>query len=165
MVAAALSPPLLARLWLPLAAAGAVIAVFALVAARASRSAQVGAAEVKGRAFEPKHALLFVAIMAAVMLASAAMLAWLGDAALDATLALSGLADVHAAAASAAQLVAVGRIGVEAALPGIALAFAANSAMKLGMAYATGGRGYLLRLAPGVACMVLAFALAAWFTR
>ena len=54
---------------------------------------------------------------------------------------------------------------MEAALPGIALAFAANSAMKLGMAYATGGRGYLLRLAPGVACMVLAFALAAWFTR
>ena len=75
------------------------------------------------------------------------------------------LADVHAAAASAAQLVAVGRIGVEAALPGIALAFAANSAMKLGMAYATGGRGYLLRLAPGVACMVLAFALAVWLSR
>ena len=165
VVAGALSPPLLARMWLPLAAAGAVIAVFALAAARASRAVQVGEAEVKGRAFEPKHALLFVAIMATAMLVSAAMLAWLGDAALDATLALSGLAAVHAAAASAAQLVAVGRIGVDVALPGIALAFAANSAMKLGMAYATGGRAYALRLAPGIVCMVLAFALAVWLSR
>ena len=83
VVAGALSPPLLARMWLPLAAAGAVIAVFALAAARASRAVQVGEAEVKGRAFEPKHALLFVAIMATAMLVSAAMLAWLGDAALS----------------------------------------------------------------------------------
>lgn len=165
VVAGALSPPLLVRMWVPLAAAGAVVVVFALAAARAARMLQVGDAEVKGRAFEPRHALLFVAIMATTMLASAAMLAWLGDAALNATLALSGLADVHAAAASAAQLAAVGRIGPELALPGIALAFATNSAMKLGMAYATGGRGYALRLAPGVVCMVLAFALAAWLSR
>lgn len=165
VVTGALSPPLLARMWLPLAAAGAVIAVFALAAARTSRTAVAAEDEVKGRAFEPKHALLFVALMATTMLLSAAMLHWFGDAALDLTLALSGLTDVHAAAASAAQLVAVGRIDVAAAMPGIALAFAANSAMKLGMAYATGGRAYLMRLAPGIVCMVLAFALAAWLSR
>jgi len=165
VVAGALSPSLLARMWWPLAAAGVVIVAFALAAAWGSRKVEAGETALKGRAFEPTHALLFVAIMAATMLASAAMLAWFGDAALDLTLALSGLADVHAAAASAAQLVAVGRIDVEAAMPGIALAFAANSAMKLGMAYATGGRAYLVRLAPGIVCMVLAFALAAWLSR
>ncbi|RZA20241.1 MAG: DUF4010 domain-containing protein, partial [Lysobacteraceae bacterium] len=116
VVAGALSPPLLARLWVPLLAAGGVIVLFALVAAWASRKTKGGNAVVAGRAFEPKHVLLFVAMMASMMMLSAAMLAWLGDTALDATLAVSGLADVHAAAASAAQLVAVGRIGAEVAL-------------------------------------------------
>ena len=37
---------------------------------------------------------------ATVMVLSAAMLAWLGDAGLNVTLAVSGLADVHAAVAS-----------------------------------------------------------------
>ena len=69
---------------------------------------------------------------------------------------------MHAAVASAAQLVAVGRIGIETAVPGIALAFAANSAMKLVMAFLTGGRAYALRLLPGIVAMVAAFAAVAW---
>jgi uncharacterized membrane protein (DUF4010 family) len=162
VITGTLSPPLLHALWPPIVAAGAVIMVFALGAAWATRKVDAHGGEVAGRAFEPKHALVFVAIVAAVMLASAAMLSWLGDAALEWTLAASGLADVHAAAASAAQLVAVGRIGAETAVPGIALAFAANSTMKLVMAFLTGGRGYALRLMPGLVSMVLAFGLVAW---
>jgi uncharacterized membrane protein (DUF4010 family) len=162
VITGTLSPPLLHALWPPIVAAGAVIMVFALGAAWATRKVDAHGGEVAGRAFEPKHALVFVAIVAAVMLASAAMLSWLGDAALEWTLAASGLADVHAAAASAAQLVAVGRIGAETAAPGIALAFAANSTMKLVMAFLTGGRGYALRLMPGLVSMVLAFGLVAW---
>ena len=112
-----------------------------------------------GRAFELKHALLFVLMLAGVMLLSAATLAWLGDAALNMTLVLSGLADVHAAAASAMQLQAVGRLSDAAALNGIGWALAANSAMKIGMAFATGGRSYVMRLAPGVAGMAITFLL------
>jgi uncharacterized membrane protein (DUF4010 family) len=162
VIAGALSPPLLRVLWPPIVAAGGVSVVFALVAAWATRRMDTRGAQVTGRAFEPKHALAFVAIVATVMLASAAMLHWLGDAALEWTLAASGLADVHAASASAAQLVAVGRIGTGTAVPGIALAFAANSLMKVVVAFATGGRAYALRLVPGIAAMVAAFALAAW---
>ncbi|HEX5662741.1 MAG TPA: DUF4010 domain-containing protein [Xanthomonadaceae bacterium] len=114
-----------------------------------------------GRAFEPRHALVFVAVVAAVMLLSAAMLAWLGDAGLEWSLAASGLADVHAAAASAAQLVAVGRIDTHTAVPGIALALLANSVSKLVLAFLTGGRAYALRLMPGILGMVAAFAAAA----
>ncbi len=162
VITGALSPPLLRELWPAIVAAGLAIVVFALVAAWATRKVDAHGTRLAGRAFEPKHALAFVAIVATVMLLSAAMLAWLGDAALEWTLAASGLADVHAAVASAAQLVAVGRIGIETAVPGIALAFAANSAMKLVMAFLTGGRAYALRLLPGIVAMVAAFAAVAW---
>lgn len=162
LITGTLSPPLLQVLWPPIAAAGAVIVLFALGAAWATRKVDARGAPLEGRAFEPRHVLVFVAIVAVVMLASAAMLAWLGGAALEWTLAASGIADVHAAAASAAQLMAVGRIGAETAVPGIALAFAANSAMKLVMAFVTGGRAYALRLMPGIVGMVVAFAGVAW---
>jgi len=162
VISGALSPPLLRALWPPIVAAGVVIVVFALVAAWATRRVDARATQLAGRAFEPKHVLMFVAIVAAVMLLSAAMLAWLGDAALAWTLAASGIADVHAATASAAQLVAVERIGLETAVPGIALAFAGNSAMKLVMAFLSGGRAYALRLMPGVVGMVVAFGVMAW---
>lgn len=162
VITGTLSPPLLQALWPPIVAAGAVIVLFASVAAWPTRTVEAHATQLAGRAFEPRHVLVFVAVVAAVMLLSAAMLAALGDAALEWTLAASGLADVHAAAASAAQLVAVGRIGTGTAVPAVALAFAANSAMKLVMAFVTGGRAYAVRLLPGVVGMALAFGIAAW---
>jgi len=162
VIAGMLSPVLLRALWPPVIAAGLAIVLFALVATRAARRQSADGADIGGRAFEPGHAVLFVALFATVMLVSAAMLAWLGDAGLNATLALSGLADVHAAAASAAQLVALERITPQAAVPAIALAFAANSTTKLVLAFATGGRAYGWRLLPGIAAMVAAFAATAW---
>jgi uncharacterized membrane protein (DUF4010 family) len=162
VIAGMLSPVLLRALWPPVIAAGLVIVLFALVATRAARRQPADGAAIGGRAFEPKQAVLFVVLVATVMLVSAAMLAWLGDAGLDATLALSGLADVHAAAASAAQLVALERITPQAAVPAITLAFAANSTTKLVLAFATGGRAYGWRLLPGIAAMVAAFAATAW---
>jgi uncharacterized membrane protein (DUF4010 family) len=53
-------------------------------------------------------------------------------------------------------------VAPQAALTGIALAFATNSAVKLGVAWASGGRAYALRLLPGVAAMLVAFVLALW---
>ena len=167
VVVGVLSTPLLLKLWPALLLAGCVIALFAVVAARASQ-VQTTMPELNnatGRMLEPRRALLFMLIVAAVLLVSAWVQAWLGDAALDVTLALSGLADVHAAAASAAQLVATGRITAEVALPGIALALAANSLVKLGLAWASGGRNYVLRLLPGIIAMVLTFWLALVWAR
>lgn len=157
-----LSPPLLAHLWPALLVSGMAVVGFALVAARAARSVPADLEAPEGRAFEPRQALLFVAILSVVMVAAAAAQAWLGHAGLDATLALSGLVDAHAAAASAAQLVVAGRVAPQAALTGIALAFATNSATKLGVAWASGGRAYALRLLPGVVAMLVAFVLALW---
>jgi uncharacterized membrane protein (DUF4010 family) len=163
VISAALAPALLQALWPPLAAAGGAIVLFAFIATRAARNLAIDDPGIAGRAFEPRHVLVFIAIVALVMVLSAAMLAWLGDAGFAATLALSGLADVHAAAASAAQLVALGRITPQAAVPGVALALATNSATKLVLALITGGRAYALRLLPGIVAMVAAFALVAWY--
>ena len=167
VVVGVLSTPLLLKLWPALLLAGCVIALFAVVAARASQvqATMPELSNTTGRMLEPRRALLFMLIVAAVLLVSAWVQAWLGDAALDVTLALSGLADVHAAAASAAQLVATGRITAEVALPGIALALAANSLVKLGLAWASGGRNYVLRLLPGIIAMVLTFWLALVWAR
>jgi len=162
VITGTLSPPLLRALWPPLLAAGGVIILFALGAAWATRNVQVNDSGIVGRAFAPKHALAFVAIVAGVTLLSAAMVTWLGDAGLEWSLALSGLADVHAAAASAAQLVAIGRFEPHAVVPAMALALAANSLTKVVLAFATGGRAYALRLLPGIVGMVVAFALVAW---
>lgn len=157
-----LAPTLLRALAWPLLSAGIAIVAFALAAGwRELR--QAGDAGVDaGRPFQPRHALVFVAVVAAVMLVSAAALQWLGPAALGATLALSGIADVHAAAVSAARLVAVGRIDATVAVPAVLAALATNSTSKLVVAFASGGRRYGFRLLPGIVAMVAAFALAAW---
>lgn len=164
LIAAALAPPLLHALALPLAASAlAVLLSVALSGWRGRREAPPDAAALSGRAFALPHVLVFVALVATLMVLSAAALARWGNAALEWTLALSGLADVHASAATAAQLVAIGRLAPDDVQVGVLAAFAANTAVKVGMAFASGGRGYGLRVLPGTVAMVAAFAAALWW--
>jgi uncharacterized membrane protein (DUF4010 family) len=157
-----LAPSLLRALAVPLLASGvAIVVVSAAAGWRALRQPQEAGVAI-GRPFQPRHALVFVVVVASVMLLSALMLQSLGPAALSPTLAVSGIADVHAAALGAARLVAIGRVDAATAVPAVVAAFATNSASKLVFAFASGGRGYGLRLLPGILLMVAAFALAAW---
>lgn len=159
VIAGALSAQLLRAIALPLFVSGLVVSGFALLSAwRSHRQPPPEVVRIAGRPFEPRQVLVFVALVPLVLLASAAMLAWLGDDALAWTLAASGLADVHAAAASAAQFVALGRVGVDAAVPALLAAFAANSLSKLVVTFVAGGRGFGLRVLPGVVAMVATFA-------
>jgi len=163
IVLGTLAPQLLARAAAPLIASGATAAVVAMVfgwrhwtAAHGQRGVDLAGK----RPFEPLHVLTFVGIIALVMLVSAIAKAWLGDRSLPWVLAASGLADVHAAAASAAQLVSAGQIDQPLALVAIAAALAANSLTKCVLAAVNGGRAYALRLVPGICAMVAAFVLA-----
>lgn len=162
-VIGALSPSMLRSLAVPLFAAGAAAV---MVAAFARRRAVVDGARAErvtpGRPFEPRHALSYVAIVAAILLLAAIVHDRLGDAGLAIAAGVSGFADVHAAAASVAQLVAATRVSVdEAALP-VAIALIANSLAKFGMAWLRGGAAYALRVLPGLAAIVIAFAAALW---
>ncbi|MCC7247895.1 MAG: MgtC/SapB family protein, partial [Lysobacter sp.] len=158
-VIGALSPTMLRALALPLVAAGVAAVAVAAVARSRAVSDGVGAERVApGRPFEPRHALTYVAIVAAILLLAAIVHERLGEAGLAVAAGVSGFADVHAAAASVAQLVAASRVSVDdAALP-VLIALIANSLAKFGMAWLRGGSGYALRVLPGLAAIAIAFA-------
>ncbi|HET7845652.1 MAG TPA: DUF4010 domain-containing protein, partial [Xanthomonadales bacterium] len=116
-----------------------------------------------GRAFKVRDALVFALVVGAVLVLSAWINARFGPRAFEIGLAAAGLADTHAPAASAAQLVAAQRVDVATATLGVLAAFSANSLSKIVVATIAGGPAFALRLAPGVVAINAAFAAAVWF--
>lgn len=163
-VVGALSMPALRLLALPLTLAGAAAALAAGLARwRLSPGAVDDRPIAPGRPFEPRQALTFAAIVCAILLLSAGVHRWLGDAGVGIAAGVSGFADLHAAAASVAQLAASGAIAPDGIGTPVLIALATNSLSKLLMAWLRGGRGFLLRLLPGVALIVTAFAAGLWW--
>ncbi len=163
VVIGALSPSMLRSLAVPLiAACAAAVAVAAFARRRAVVDGARAERVTPGRPFEPRHALSYVAIVATILLLSAIVHDRLGDDGLAIAAGVSGFADVHAAAASVAQLVAASRVPVgDAALP-VLIALIANSLSKFVMAWLRGGNAYALRVLPGLAAIAIAFAAALW---
>ena len=110
VVLAATSPATLAGLRLPLLFGGAAAVAYGLVFTLHLARGSVDGPVPRGRAFDLKVSLLFAATVSGVLLASAAINQWLGARGLLAAVALAGFADAHAAAISAASLVAAGKI-------------------------------------------------------
>lgn len=159
IVIAMLSPELLRLAAWPLTMAGAVAAGAASLASWSAFSSSSDGRSLAGkRPFEPIRVLAFVAILGTIILLAAIARHWLGVRSLPWVLGASGLADVHAAGASAAQLVATGQVGAEHALLALLAALASNSSMKCVVAAIKGGRHYALRVVPGIVLMVVAFA-------
>lgn len=125
---------------------------FAWHAAQAGDNEKVAS----GRAFDPRLALVFTATIALVLLLSAALSDWLGEAGLVLAATVSGLADTHAPAVAVAAMAASGKIAAEQAVIPILLAFTANACTKAAVAIAAGGRAFALKVIPGVALMVAA---------
>lgn len=163
VVTGALSPPLLSMLMWPLIFSGFAAMLSAWIVHARSASTEVENRTVApGRPFEPRHALIFAAIVSAILLLSAGVHRWLGDTGVQIAAGVAGLADLHAAAASVAQLVANGAIDVGDGRWPVFIALIANSLSKLLMAGLRGGRAFLLRLLPGVIAIVAAFAVGLW---
>lgn len=161
LIVAALSPALLDAIVVPLVCAGVPVALLTVASRRKAGVATHDAAGgFAGRPFDPKQVALFVTLVTGVLLASAATLQWLGDRAVAWTLAISGLADVHAAAASAAQLVTLERIDVTRAATALLGALAANSLVKTIAAFTSGGARFGWRVLPGITLLVAAFGIA-----
>ncbi len=161
IVIAALSPELLRHAAWPLAAAGVVASAAALVISWRAFSSSGGGHSLAGeRPFEPMRVLVFVAILATILLLAAIARRWLGESSLPWVLAAAGLADVHAAAASAAQLVTTGQVDANRALVAVLAALASNSLVKCVVAAIKGGKHYAMRMIPGIVLMVVAFAVA-----
>lgn len=163
-VVAALSPSLLSTLIWPLIFAGCAALLSAwLVHARSEPADVLDHPVAPGRPFEPRHALAFAAVVSVILLLSAGVHRWLGDTGVQLAAGVSGLADLHAAAASVAQLVAAGAIEVGDGGWPVFVALIANSLSKLLMAWLRGGFGFFLRLLPGVIAIIAAFAAGVWW--
>lgn len=160
LLLAALSPPLARHLALPMIAAGvATTLVAGLGMFRVWREPKGETPALRGRPFEPRHALVFAALVTGILLASAIMADLFGDGGVLVAASLAGFADVHAAAASVAQVFAVGQVDERWASWAILLGLACNTGSKLVVATATGGRAFTWRLLPTLVALLVAFSL------
>jgi uncharacterized membrane protein (DUF4010 family) len=159
------NPALMRALALPMALAG--VAAVAWGAFNWWRAATPGAdgATAPGRAFELRTALVFTATVTLVMLVAAVLADQLGPAGGALGVVLGGLADTHAAAASAAALATGGALPRGVAALAALGAFSTNAAAKLVAAYSTGGRRFGSRVLPGLVLMVALAWLGAWIER
>ena len=156
VVAGVLNPALIGALAIPLGA-GAVAAIASayLMAWRAGAPRKAGEHGEAEREAEKAPddlgtAIVFAAILAAVMLVSHYARVWLGTPGLYATAALAGLVDVDAVTVTAATLAETPPAAIVGA---ILIAAAVNTLVKAGIALALGARGFAWRVAALVAAV------------
>lgn len=142
--------PLLTHLALPLAAAGIAAAIYAaLFTLRTAKESGEREAPA-GRPFDPKTALIFVAVVGAALVVSALLTQWLGSRGLLLASAVAGFGDAHAPAISAASLAAKGSADMQLAAIAVLTAFTTNGISKMVVAFTVGTRSFALQLAPGI---------------
>lgn len=157
LMVALVQPALLTALAGPLAAGAAVTVAYALAAMWRERSTrQPSDSYLPGRAFDWKAALGFGGAMAAVLLLSAALHAWLGTPGTLLAAALTGLVDAHATGASMAALVSAGKLTADAAVMPVLVGLSTNAATKSVMAWQAGGAAFAARIVPGQILMLAA---------
>jgi uncharacterized membrane protein (DUF4010 family) len=149
VVAATVSPPVLALMW-PVFAAGGAASVVAALFAASRTTRQAADPPVIERVFDLPGSLAFAAILSGVT----ALAAWFGDrfgpsAAMIGT-AVAGFVDVHASLASVGAIVQSGRLEAAQAVLPVLLGFTANTASKAIAAFVSGGLAYASRVLPGL---------------
>jgi len=159
LILAVIAPALLRDVGPALVAAGAVAVVTALAVVGRDHARPADRHEmVAGRPFAIRHAILFAGIVAVALLLSKILQAQVGGNGALAAAAATGLADVHAAAVSLAELVATAGLSIPDGARALAAAFTTNSIVKA-FAATTGGAAYASAVVVGVALVNLALVL------
>ncbi|KWT64443.1 MULTISPECIES: MgtC/SapB family protein [unclassified Variovorax] len=161
LMSAALSPAGAAAL-LPVALAGAAGAAAVGLLPLLSRTSQGSMAPPSGArsALRPREALAVASALAIVALLVSNAQIRFGDAGLQISVALAGLADAHSPIASMASLHAAGKLTAEHFVRGALIAVSANTLTRCTVAVMAGGPGYALRVG---GALVVSLALA-WTT-
>jgi uncharacterized membrane protein (DUF4010 family) len=161
LVLAVANHSLLSRMAIGLVLMGIVASAYGAAFSYAATRQASHAGPPPGRAFQPRHALLFALTVTVVLFVAA----WLGDRygwrGATIGIGLSGFADAHSATASAARLLTAHALTESAAVGAILWAVAANTLTKSVVAWVTGGWRYARALLPGLALMLAALALGA----
>lgn len=116
-----------------------------------------------GRAFDLKTAAIFAALIGLVVVLAAGLNTWLGARGMLLGAAVTGLIDAHATAASAASLSAASKISTHEAVGPILVGLTTNTFMKALVAFKSGGARYAAYIVPGLALMIIAVWLGAWW--
>jgi uncharacterized membrane protein (DUF4010 family) len=158
VVIGATSAAALQAMVVPLVCGGVAAVGYGAVFTVAAMREEPVAGETSGEALSLKTALVFAATLSIVLLVSAALRHWYGEAGAIVAAGLAGFVDTHAASISIASLVATGRMSAADCVVPILAAFTTNTATKVIVAATTGGRAFAVRVIPGV----LLVAVAAW---
>ncbi|MDD2833677.1 MAG: DUF4010 domain-containing protein [Methylotenera sp.] len=148
--------PTLYVLIAPLTFGGVVIGAYGLVVTLSSLRFQGVAQSTPERSFSVKTALTLAAVIAAVLIVSAALKMWFGQAGLVLASGLAGMVDAHAASISAASLSASGKITTTNAAVAILVAFSINAISKAITAIVTGSKMFAQKVILGLAMQVFA---------
>jgi len=154
----AVSPPLLEKLWFELAAAAAVLATGGLLGLRGNGADAAPPPTADTKLFQFRHALVFAAVIAAVLFLSAALNAWVGPRGAMVVAVVAALAELHAAVATLGNLFKNGVLSADEARLGLVGLLLASGLAKTAVAWVSGGAGYALRVGAGLAASVLAAA-------
>jgi uncharacterized membrane protein (DUF4010 family) len=157
---AAIDHALFVRLWFPaMIMMGIAGAAAVLLLRRDGDRVDHAMTTFKGRAFQPLQAIVFSVAVTAILWCAAWLERILGTGGAVIGLILGGLADAHSAIVGAASLVRAQELEHGAGMLAILGALGTNTLAKLLVAGTTGGRRYVLRLAPGLLLMWLAGAV------
>ena len=139
---------------LPLLFAGVAAVAYGLVFTIRLKGVRGDGPAPRGRAFDPKVSLLFAVTVSAILFLAAFLQHRLGNRGLEVAVALAGFADTHAAAISAASLVAAGRVMASDAVVPILAGMTTNTITKAVAAAAAGGRTFALQTVPGLLLVI-----------
>lgn len=165
VVLAAVSRPTLLALAIPLVCGGAAALAYGALFTWKSLREQPAEAIGENGAFSLKAALLLACTIAVVLVISAAMKVWLGQAGLIAVAGFAGFADTHSAAVSVASLAASGQIETTATSLPILAAISTNTVSKIIMAIASGSRVFALQVVPGLVAVAGAIWIGWWLAQ
>jgi uncharacterized membrane protein (DUF4010 family) len=158
VISAAVAPEVL-RVLLPVLAIGLVFGVVPLLRLRAgANEPEPGALELENPT-NLRVALGFGALYGLILLGAAWLSDIAGDRGLYALAIPSGLVDVDAITLSSLNLMNSGAVSAAVATTAVAIAYASNTAVKLGIVLFLGGRGMLARCAPVLLGPVLGVAV------
>jgi uncharacterized membrane protein (DUF4010 family) len=113
-------------------------------------------------AFKISHAFMIAATIGVVMLVSAWLRQLFGDSGTLLAAWVVGLAEIHAAAVSVAQLAVPGAEQPDTVRWGVMGILASSAVAKSSIAFASGGRQYGGLVSAGLVAMILAGSLTMW---
>lgn len=162
---AIVSPELLRHVAIALACAAAMGASLGIVAVARLNAGPTTTPPLPayGRPLAFRQATLFALVVAVALLAAALLRRWMGDGGVLVAAGVTGLVDVHAAAISLGQLARASNLPLHAAAQGLAIAFTANSVVKI-VAAVAGGHLFAGRVIAATVLINVVFAAGVWMS-